>query len=106
MYNYPTIKWKPKPLADVPGALVQLWTTYEKPDPQQPGKMNYRLTVFKAPNKQRCEIQLLDENSFKLMQFEASDFHQIPGTADIMEARESQPCTEEEYRRVKEYSIK
>lgn len=106
MYDYPTIKWRPKPLADPPGAIAQLWTTYEWADQQhQSGKMNYRLTVFKAPDKRQCQVQLLDEMGFKITQFEVSEFHQIPGAADIMEARESHSCTEDEYKRVGDYSI-
>ena len=120
MYDYPTIKWKPKPVAEIPGAIVQLWTTFE-PSSQSnqapngtenqagrpaPGKMSYRLTVFKAPAKNQFEVQLLNEMGFKLMQFNAEDFHQVPGTQDITEARDSQPCTEEEYRKISEYSIK
>lgn len=106
MYNYPVIKWRAKPLSDAPGAIAQLWTTYEWSDKQhQSGTMNYRLTVFKAPEGQR-EVQLLDENGFKITQFYASDFHKIPGSSDIMEARDSHPCTEEQYKRVGDYSIK
>lgn len=107
VYNYPIIKWRAKPIADAQGAIAQLWTTYEAADAQnQSGKLNYRLTVFKAPDKHQFEVQLLDETGFKRMQFDATDFHQIPGTADIMEARDSQPCTEAEYKKVRDYSIK
>lgn len=107
MYDYPTIKWRAKPLADVPGAIAQLWTTYEWIDPQhQSGKMNYRLIVYKAPDKRQLEVQLLDSNGFKITQFEAADFHPIPGTQDIMEARDSHSCTEEQYKRAGDYSIK
>lgn len=106
-YEYPTIKFKPKPLSEAQGALVQLSTRFEKADQaNQQGKMHYRLTLFKAPEKQQCEVQLLDDADFKLSQFDASDFHQIPGSADIREARDSFPLTEEEYKKVKDYSIK
>jgi hypothetical protein len=116
MYDYPTIKWRAKPLADPPGAIGQLWTTYEpaEQEPGQqpgksagppPGKMKYRLTVFKAPGKAQCVVELLDDKGFKLSQFDVSDFHQVPGTSDIMEARDSYPCTEEEYKRVGDYAI-
>lgn len=108
IYDYPTIKWRAKPLAGKDGAIVQLWTTYEAATQagQASGNMKYKLTVFKAPDKQQCEVQLLDKDGFKLMQFDASDFHQMPGSADIMEARDSNPCTEDLYRRVQDYSIK
>lgn len=108
-YDYPTIKWRAKPLAGKEGAIVQLWTTYENsvaPAGQVSGNLKYRLTVFKAPEKQQCEVQLLDKDGFKLMQFDATDFHQMPGSADIMEARDSNQCTEDLYRRVQDYSIK
>jgi hypothetical protein len=107
LYNYPTIKWRPKPLADAPGGIAQLWTTYEWEDKEhRSGKMSYRLTVFKAPDKHLFEVQLLDNNGFKITQFNAADFHQIPGASDIMEARDSHPCTEEQYKRASDYSIK
>lgn len=107
MYDYPTIKWRPKPVAGVEGAIAQLWTTYEtRGEGGKSGKINYRLTTFKAPNKMDYEVQLLDKNGFKLMQFNATDFHQIPGSSEILEARDSYVCDEDEYRRVQDYSIK
>lgn len=107
LYEYPIIKWRAKPIADVPEAIIQLWTSYEPSDqPGQQGKINYRLTVFKAPDKSNFEVQLLDQTSFKLLQFEASDFHQIPGSAELKEARDSVPCTEEMYKKVRDYSVK
>lgn len=107
MYDYPTIKWKPKALADAPGALAQLWTKFEA-NPQNPetGKVNYRLTLYKVPDKGSCEVQVLDETGFKLLQFNATDFFKTPGAPNITEARESFPCTEEEYRKMQDYSIK
>lgn len=107
LYEYPIIKWRAKPLADVPEAIIQLWTTYEPSDPPgQQGKMNYKLTVFKAPEKGQFEVQLLDKTGFKLLQFDASDFHQIPGSADLKEARDSYSCTEDLYKKIRDYSIK
>jgi hypothetical protein len=107
MYDYPTIKWRAKPLNDAQGAITQLWTTYEWDDEQhKSGKMNYRLTIYKAPDKQQCEVQLLDKNGFKITQFDASDFHQTAGAPEIMESRESHPCTEAEYQKVRDYSVK
>lgn len=108
--DYPTIKFRAKPLDDK-GAIVQLSTRFEgdKGDPaaqSASGKVNYKLTIFKAPDKSQCEVQLLDVDGFKLLQFDASDFHQLPGTADIMESRDSYACSEDLYRRVRDYSIK
>jgi hypothetical protein len=106
MYDYPTIKWRAKPLGDTPSAIGQLWTTYDWSDEQhQSGIMKYRLTLFKAADKSQCEVQLLDKNGFKITQFNAGDFHKIPGAADITEARDSHQCTEDEYKRVRDYSI-
>jgi hypothetical protein len=48
---------------------------------------------------------LLDATGFKITQFDASDFHPVPGAADIVEARESHPCTEEDYKKVGDYTI-
>ena len=105
-YDYPIIKWRPKALADPPGAIGQLWTTYEWTDQQhQQGKINYRLTVFKAADKHQCQVQLLDSTGFKITQFDVSAFHPVPGASDIMEARESHPCSEDDYKKVGDYSI-
>ncbi len=106
-YNYPIIKWRPKPLNDAPGALAQLWTTYEWDDSEHKnGKMNYRLTLYKVTGKNLCEVQLLDDTGFKITEFNASDFYPIPGSTDLIEARESHPLSEEKYKRVQDYSIK
>lgn len=105
-YDYPTIKWRAKPLDDK-GAIAQLWTRYENDGGKDPnGKMNYKLTFFKAPDKSSCEIQLLDDMGFKLAQFDVSDFHQLPGAADITEARDSFQVSEDIYKKVRDYSIK
>lgn len=107
LYDYPTIKWKPKAMNEKPGAIAQLWTRYEAAEPGKGGgKMNYRLTIFKDPDKSQCEVQLLDNMGFKLTQFIASDFHEIPGAAEIMEARDSHDLTEDLYRKVRDYSVK
>jgi hypothetical protein len=105
-YDYPTIKWCPKRLSDGPEAIGQLWTRYEQADGQnsKTGKVNYKLTLYKAPNKAQCEVQLLDDMGFKLGQFDTQDFHSI--SADIMESRDSYECSEEVYKRIRDYSIK
>ncbi len=106
-YDYPTIKWRPKPLADAPDAIVRLWTTYEpgaKNEPQ--GTMKYKLTLFKATQKEQREVQMLDSMGFKLMQFNANDFHEIPGAPDIVEARDSVACPEDQYKNANDYSVK
>ncbi len=106
MYDYPTIKWRPRPFADPDGAIAQLWTRYEWNDnTHSSGKMNYRLTVFKAPGKTQCTVQLLDDKGFKITQFDATDFHQVPGAPDIMEARDSFAVTEDQYKKVGDYAV-
>jgi hypothetical protein len=105
-YAYPTMKWRPKALADSPDSVMRLWTTYVAPKDGQPGVMKYKLTLFKATNKNAREVQLLDSMGFKLMQFEATDFHDMPGAPDIVEARDSVPCPEEQYKQVRDCSIK
>ena len=105
--EYPTIKWKPKALSDNPDGVVRLWTTFDigpKTAPQ--GTMKYRLTLFKATNKDNREVQILDAMGFKLMQFNANDFHNIPGAPDIVEARDSVPCSEDQYKKAHDYSVK
>lgn len=106
LYDYPTIKWCPKRLADGPEAIGQLWTRYEQATGAagKTGKINYKLTIYKAPNKAQCEVQLLDDMGFKLGQFTPADFH--PLSPDIMESRDSFECTEDVYRRIRDYSVK
>jgi hypothetical protein len=108
MYDYPTVKWRAKPLNDAPGAIAQLWTTYDWADEkhQSGGIMKYRLTMFKAPEKHECQVQLLDKNGFKITAFDVSDFFPTPGAPEIMEARDSHSLSESEYKRVRDYSIR
>jgi hypothetical protein len=102
LYNYPVIKFKAKPLAEAPGGIIQLWTTYDR----DAKSVQYRLTVFKGGNQQQYEVQLLDGLGFKLGQFNAGDFHAVPGASDIVESRESYPVSEEKYRQIHDYSVK
>jgi hypothetical protein len=86
---------------------VRLWTTYEAGSKNEPqGTMKYKLTLFKATRKDLREVQMLDAMGFKLMQFNASDFHDIPGAPDIVEARDSVACSEDQYKRASDYSVK
>jgi hypothetical protein len=85
---------------------VRLWATYEPSKNDQPGVMKYKLTLFKATNRTAREVQLLDAMGFKLIQFNATDFHDIPGAPDIVEARDSVSFPEDQYKRVRDYSIK
>jgi hypothetical protein len=106
-YEYPTIKWRAKSLSDADGAIGRLWTTYEpNGSPEKPGLMKYKLTLFKATNKSMREVQLLDAQGFKLLQFQAGDFHDIPGAADVIEARDGVACQEDVYKKAQDYSIK
>jgi hypothetical protein len=105
--EYPTLKWKPKPLMDAAGAIVRLWTIFEAgPNKDTPGTLKYKLTLFKAVRKDQREVQLLDSQGFKLMQFNAADFHDIPGAPDIVEARDALPCSEADYKKIRDYSVK
>jgi len=105
-YNYPTIKWRPKALADGPDSVVRLWTKYEAGPKGQPGVLKYKLTLFKATNRNSREVQLLDSMGFKLTQINASDFHDIPGAPDIAEACDNVSCPEDQYRQARDYSVK
>ena len=105
-YNYPTIKWRPKALADGPDAVVRLWTKYQAGPTGQPGVLKYKLTLFKATNRNSREVQLLDPMGFKLTQFTASDFHDIPGAPDIAEACDDVSCQEDQYKQARDYSVK
>ncbi|MDR3613299.1 MAG: hypothetical protein P4L53_07020 [Candidatus Obscuribacterales bacterium] len=105
--EYPTLKWKAKPLLDAAGSIVRLWTTFEAgPNKDTPGTLKYKLTLFKAVRKDTREVQLLDFQGFKLMQFNATDFHDIPGAPDIVEARDAVPCSEADYKKIRDYSVK
>jgi hypothetical protein len=69
--------------------------------------MRYKLTVFKAPEPPRqLQVQLLDKNGFKLLQFDASDFQKLPGTTSLLESRQDFPCSEIDYRQATDYSVK
>jgi hypothetical protein len=105
--EYPTLKWRAKQLSDAPDAIVRLWTTFE-PNDKDPatGTLKYKLTLFKATKRDSREVQLLDAVGFKLMQFNAGDFQDIPGAPDIVEARDSVPCSEEMYKKACDFSIK
>ena len=86
---------------------MRLWTTFE-PNDKDPatGTLKYKLTLFKATKRDSREVQLLDAVGFKLMQFNAGDFQDIPGAPDIVEARDSVPCSEEMYKKACDFSIK
>jgi hypothetical protein len=105
-YNYPTIKWRPKALSDGPDAVARLWTKYDGPKNGQPGVMKYKLTLFKATNRNLREVQLLDSMGFKLTQFNATDFHDLPGAPDIAEACDDVSCPEDQYKQARDYSVK
>lgn len=119
-YNYPMIKWKPKAISRIPGAIVQLATTFEL------NEMKYKLTLFKTPSEvkvsgsqgvqeasnalmvpSRVSVQLLDQNGFKLIEFSigSQQWDQIPGT-NVLEARDKLNCNEWDYRRSRDYSVK
>ncbi len=105
-YAYPTIKWRPKLIGGAPGAIAQLSTTFDSgADKNQAGTMKYRLTLFKAPGKQQCDVQLLDDMGFKLMQFNVATFRPVPGAPDIIEARDSLSCPENDYKKAHDYSV-
>jgi hypothetical protein len=110
-YQYPTIKWRARALPDGPESIVRLWTTYEAAAKNAPpgtpqGTLKYRLTLFKATNKDQREVQMLDSMGFKLMQFNANDFHNMPGAPEIVEARDSIQCSEDQYKKARDYSVK
>lgn len=119
-YAYPMIKWKPKAVSRIPGAIVQLATTYEV------NELKYKLTLFRAPTEvkssgssgvqetrnsylipSRVSVQLLDQNGFKLLEFSvgSNQWDQIPGTS-VLEARDKISCNEWDYRRSRDYSVK
>lgn len=120
-YNYPIIKWKPKPISGVSGAIVQLSTTFEMND------LKYKLTLFRAGTNSQTKagphgisetttslevpnqinVQLLDQNGFKLSEFTINQrqWDQIPGTT-VLESRDKINCNEWDYRRARDYSVK
>jgi hypothetical protein len=104
-YDYPVIKWKATPLPGTSGAVAQLSTTYERATGAAPqGTVKYRLTIYKSNSKARV-VQLLDADGFKLQQFTATDFHEIPGSEQLLEARDSFPAEESVYRQWRAYSV-
>ncbi len=98
-FEYPYIKWKPKPLGSRPTIYAQLSTTYVD-------GIKYQLTVFESPIIPNLNVQLLDQNGFKLAEFTAhvSDFHVIPGTS-VLEAKGNiLGCSEEQYKLARDFS--
>ncbi len=102
-YEYPMIKFQAKTL-DGKGGIAQLWTTYDRPSPREEGVVKYRLTLFKAPGERTRRIQMLDQGGFKIFEFKASDFQDVPGT-QLTESRDSFACPEDAYRQVRDYAI-
>jgi hypothetical protein len=104
-YEYPLIKWKAKPLGDSAEAVAQLQTTFEPAGADsQKGEVKYRLTLFKTANHGARAVQLLDANGFKLLQFNASDFHAVPNS-ELMEARDSFDCEQAQYLQARDYTV-
>ncbi len=106
--EYPTLKWRPKPLADSPDSIVRLWTKYESAGAAdgKGGVLKYKLTLYKPVNRNSREVQLLDRDGFKIMQFNVDDFHEIAGSADLVEARDSFSCPESDYKKARDYSVR
>lgn len=100
-YNYPMIKWQPKPIPTMPGAFIQLLTLYD-------GKLKYKTTLFKATYLPRSlNIVLLDQFGFKLcdVRIDQNDWTQLPGS-NLYEARNDGFCSEQEYRKARDFAIR
>lgn len=100
-YSYPMIKWQPKPIPTMPGAFIQLLTLFD-------GKLKYKTTLFKATYLPRSlHIVLLDQFGFKLcdVRIDQNDWTQLPGT-NLYEARNDGYCSEQEYRKARDFSIR
>lgn len=123
-YNYPIIKWKPKPVSSIPKAIAQLSTTYEV------NELKFKITLFRPATTSETTkpygagqgiqetsssivipntvtVSLLDQNGFKLTDFivNQQQWERIPGTS-ILEARDKINCDELNYRRARDYSVK
>jgi hypothetical protein len=103
-YNYPTVKWKAKPIPHVDGGVAQLQTTFEPGADDKPGTVKYTLTVLKDPSKRGRRILLLDKDGFKVCEFAASDWQDV-AASDFIQARDNFPMMEEDYRRVRDYTV-
>lgn len=103
-YNYPTIKWKARPIPHLDGGVAQLQTTFEPGLDNKPGMVKYTLTVLKDPNKRGRQIMLLDKDGFKICKFAASDWQDV-AASEFIQARDEFPMTEEDYRRVRDYNV-
>ena len=100
-YNYPMIKWQPKPVSTIPGAFIQLQTLYD-------GKLKCKTTLFKATALPRSlHITLLDQFGFKLadVRIDQNDWSPLPGS-NLYEARNDGFCSELEYRKARDFSIR
>lgn len=103
-YAYPVIKWKVKPLSGTGNPVAQLHTTFEPGAPGEKGTVKYKLTLFHAPGNGSRKVQLMDANGFKLVEFDAGNFMEIPNS-ELIESNESFPCDENEYRQARDYSV-
>ena len=105
--EYPTLKWKGKPLSESADAIARLSTTFESgPNKDAQGTLKYKLDLYKASNKDSREVQLLDTQGFKLMQFTVGDFQDIPGAPNIKQARDGFAFSESDYKKIRDYSVK
>jgi hypothetical protein len=108
-YEYPIIEWKAQPIGGLPGAFAKLRTTYDDNNPGRYGKgsVKYRLTLVKVPSaiaNPVVGVEIFDKGGFKLANFSALRFHQIPGTT-LLEATGDQECREEDYRQAWSYAV-
>ncbi len=106
--NYPTIKWKPKPIGGIDGAIAQLATTIgigqDSYGFQSNMKLKLTLLNVRGPLHQTRIITLLDRDGFKILTIQALNFREVPGT-ELREAHVFFSLPEMEYRKVADYTV-
>ncbi|MGD9684276.1 MAG: hypothetical protein AB7W16_24185 [Candidatus Obscuribacterales bacterium] len=99
-YRYPLIKWKPRFVSGIDGAIAQLTTTkYDT------AYVKFQLKVFKLPAEPlSAQIEILDKDGFKVGSLQAYHFQQIPGTT-VFEAKGEGMLSDQSYRRAFDYTV-
>lgn len=110
-YNFPTIEWKPKPVAGTTEGIAQLSTTMEAGTSRfVSGFVNVlklRLRLLKCPISPvgGWTVTLLDKNGFRILDVCLYQFHQVAGT-DMFEGQASKESVSEiDYRRAVDYTV-
>lgn len=110
-YEWPMIKFRPKPLPDAPDSFAQLTTTEVLNDSSSyyastSVKVKYKLILLRA-EPQSLGIELLDAQGFRLgsrATVSSTEFETIPGT-DLVAARGEFTFALADYPKVRDFTL-